>query len=332
MHIPDGYLSPATCAVFYAGMVPVWVLASRKVEKALKLKHLPLLSFGAAFTFVIMMFNIPIPGGSSGHMVGSSIVAIALGPWAGVVAISLAVTLQAFFFGDGGLTTLAANCFNMAFLMSFSGYYIYRVIAAGHAGRVRTAISSAVAAYAALNIAALAVAIELGVQPAIAHDLAGRPLYAPYPLIVTVPAMLLPHLLFFGPVEALGTALAVSYVYRTNEGILKDTAEKGGLKPLWILLGIMVILTPIGLYASGTPFGEWSKEELLKLFGFVPSGMESLNASWRGVIPAYGAGGGFGISPGSRVGTALLYIVSAVAGSLGVIAVVFLWGKLWRRR
>src|SRR3990170_1071269 len=131
MHIPDGYLSPATCVVFYAVMAPVWYYASKRAERELRLKQLPLLALGAAFTFVIMMFNIPIPGGSSGHMVGAVVVAIALGPWAGVVALSLTLTLQAFLFGDGGLTALAANAFNMAFVMSFSGYYVYRVISAG---------------------------------------------------------------------------------------------------------------------------------------------------------------------------------------------------------
>src|SRR3972149_2087520 len=137
MHIPDGYVSPATCGVFYAAMFPVWYYASKRAERELKLKQLPLLALGAAFTFVIMMFNIPIPGGSTGHMTGGAVVAIALGPWAAIVGLSLTLSLQAFFFGDGGLTTLGANCFNMAFLMCLSSYYIYRVIAFGEAGSAR---------------------------------------------------------------------------------------------------------------------------------------------------------------------------------------------------
>src|SRR3989344_2286261 len=133
MHIPDGYLSPKTCGVLYAAMAPVWDLSARKVQKTLHAKQIPLLALSAAFTFVIMMFNIPIPGGTTGHMVGGVVVASVLGPWATVISLSLALTIQALLFGDGGITTLGANCFNMAFIMPFVGYYVYHVV--GMAGR-----------------------------------------------------------------------------------------------------------------------------------------------------------------------------------------------------
>ncbi len=320
MHIPDGYLSPKTCLVFYAGMLPVWFIASRKVEKTVKVKELPLLALGGAFSFVIMMFNIPIPGGSSGHMVGSTIVAIVLGPWAGVVALSLTLALQALLFADGGITTLGANCFNMAFVSSFSGYYIYRALLA--ALPEKRPVAAALAAYAAINLSALAAAAELGVQPLIAHGASGRPLYAPYPLAVTIPAMTVPHLLFFGPVEALGTALIVSYMMKTDAALFEG---KKAFRPLWVFLAALVVLTPIGLIASWTSWGEWSKAEILGLVGYVPAGMERVQG-WRGVMPRYTlpwASGGFE--------RAVFYIISAALGSLGVVFLIFLWGKLWRR-
>lgn len=320
MHIPDGYLSPRTCVVFYATMIPIWFIASRKVEKSLKLKQLPLLALGAAFTFVIMMFNIPIPGGSSGHMVGGVIVSAVLGPWAGVVALSLALTLQAFLFGDGGVTALGANSFNMAFIMSFSGYYIYRVISAGSPGYGRRFLASAAAGYAAVNIAAFATAIELGIQPIIANE-GGRPLYAPYPLAVTIPAMMLPNLLFFGLIEALGTALVVGYIHKTNEELLHE--KKGSLKPLWIFIAILIVLTPLGLLASGTPWGEWGKDEFIGLIGYIPSGMEKFGDAWKGILPDYEL-------PGR--GSPLFYVVSAFVGSILLVLLVFLWGRLWPRR
>jgi len=322
MHIPDGYLSPATCGVFYAAMFPVWYYASKRAERELKLKQLPLLALGAAFTFVIMMFNIPIPGGSTGHMTGGAVVAIALGPWAAIVGLSLTLSLQAFFFGDGGLTTLGANCFNMAFLMCLSSYYIYRVIAFGEAGSARRLIAAGAAAYIAINLVALAAAVELGVQPAIAQGPDGRPLYAPYPLSVTVPAMVWPHLLFFGPIEAVGTALIVSYARRMDRGLLH---EGGSLKPLWIALLVLAVLTPLGLFATGTPWGEWSPEELMRLLGYIPAGMERFGDGWRGILPDYslpGASGPFG---------GLIYILSALLGSALVVAFVYIWGRLWKR-
>ena len=70
MHIPDGYLGPTTCGIFYVVMLPIWTAASRIVKKRLKARQVPMLAIGAAFSFVIMMFNVPLPGGSSGHAVG----------------------------------------------------------------------------------------------------------------------------------------------------------------------------------------------------------------------------------------------------------------------
>ncbi len=80
MHIPDGYLSPATCAVGYAIMLPFWATAVKKVKVALNTKLIPLMVIGAAFSFVLMMFNVPIPGGTTAHAVGAGILAVILGP------------------------------------------------------------------------------------------------------------------------------------------------------------------------------------------------------------------------------------------------------------
>lgn len=326
MHIPDGYLGPKTCIVFYAAMIPVWYIASRRAQASLKAAQLPILALGAAFTFVIMMFNIPVPGGSSGHMVGAVVVAIALGPWAGVVAMTLTLTLQAFLFGDGGLTALAANSFNMAFVMSFSGYYVYRVFSAGpNPSPGRRGIAAAIAAYAAINLAALAVALELGVQPVVAAGPDGAPLYAPFPLSVTVPAMMATHLLFFGPVEALGTALVVSYAHRINEGAMLEAGKNASWKPLWAALIALIILTPLGLIAAGTPWGEWGAQELGNIAGFIPSGMKAMEDLWKGVMPDYGAGFE------GRAASSVFYVVSAAAGSAAIVFIVFLWGRLWRR-
>ena len=95
MHIPDGYLSPSTCAVMYAASAPCWWAALRRTRRKLSGRTLPLLSLFAAFSFVTMMFNLPLPGGTTGHAVGVGIAAIVLGPWASLIAISRALTIQA---------------------------------------------------------------------------------------------------------------------------------------------------------------------------------------------------------------------------------------------
>ena len=91
MHIPDGYLSPSTCAVTFAMAAPFWYVASRKVKTQLHTKLVPLMAVVSAFSFVVMMFNLPLPGGTTGHAVGLAIAAIVLGPWAAVLAISIAL-------------------------------------------------------------------------------------------------------------------------------------------------------------------------------------------------------------------------------------------------
>ena len=129
MHIPDGYLSPSTCASLFAAAGPFWYIALKRLKAALHTRMIPLLSVFAAFSFVVMMFNLPLPGGTTGHAVGMGVAAIVLGPWAAIVAISIALTIQAVFFGDGGITALGANCFNMAIVGSLVAYATYRLLA-----------------------------------------------------------------------------------------------------------------------------------------------------------------------------------------------------------
>lgn len=217
MHIPDGYLSPQTYGPLFAIMLPIWGSASRFTKKTLKASQVPLLAIGSAFSFIIMMFNIPIPGGTTGHAVGSVLVAVILGPWTAVITVSVALIIQALLFGDGGITAIGANCFNMAFVMPFVGYFIYRVISknADTSSR-RHWIGAAIGGYIALNVAALLTSVELGIQPLIAHTASGQPLYAPFPLKVAVPAIMIEHLFLFGFVEALVTGLVVNYLQKTD--------------------------------------------------------------------------------------------------------------------
>src|SRR5574340_71414 len=105
--------------------------ASWKLNRTLKAKQVPYLAIGAAFSFVIMLFNISVVGGTTGHATGATLVAILIGLWAATIAVSVALIIQALLFGDGGLTAIGANCFNIAVAGCFSGYGIYRLLAAG---------------------------------------------------------------------------------------------------------------------------------------------------------------------------------------------------------
>jgi cobalt/nickel transport system permease protein len=223
MHIPDGYLSPVTCGFFYALMFPVWVAASKIVKKNLKVKQVPLLAIGAAFSFVIMMFNVPIPGGSTGHAVGGVLVAILLGPWAACIAITVALVIQALLFGDGGITAIGANSFNMAFVLVFVGYYVYKIMSFRAAiGSKRKIFAAGIAAYIGLNAAAFLTGVEFGLQPLLHHTANGQALYSPYGLNVAIPAMMAGHLLIFGWVEAIITALVVAYLQKQDPHLFES--------------------------------------------------------------------------------------------------------------
>lgn len=223
MHIPDGYLGPTTCGVFYAVMLPIWTVASKIVKKTLRIKQVPMLAIGAAFSFVIMMFNVPIPGGSTGHAVGGVLAAILLGPWAACIAITVALVIQALLFGDGGITAIGANCFNMALVLPFAGYYIYKAISYNAPiDSNRRVIAAGIAGYVALNLAAGLTGFEFGIQPLLHKTASGQALYCPYGLNVALPAMLGEHLLVFGWVEAIVTALVIKYLQERAPELLKD--------------------------------------------------------------------------------------------------------------
>ena len=275
MHIPDGYLSPSTCAVLYGAAAPFWYLAVQRLQKTLTTRLVPLISVMAAFSFVIMMFNLPLPGGTTGHAAGIGLAAVVLGPWGAILSVSVALILQALFFGDGGILAIGANCFNMAVVGSLVAYGVYRLIAGRSTLTApRRAVAGFVAGYAAINVAAFLTAVEFGIQPLLFTDANGVPLYSFYPLSVAIPAMMLGHLTFAGLAEGIVTGGVIAYLQRADPSLLtatapKDLADSGvpatkraGWRPLAIGLLILAVISPLGLLATGTAWGEWGADEI----------------------------------------------------------------------
>ena len=347
MHIPDGYLSPSTCAVTFAMAAPFWYVASRKVKTQLHTKLVPLMAVVSAFSFVVMMFNLPLPGGTTGHAVGLAIAAIVLGPWAAVLSISIALLIQAVFFGDGGITAIGANCLNMAIVGPFVAHFVYQAIAGRSAlTSTRRVVAAGVAGYVGINLAALVAAIEFGLQPMLFHDATGAPLYAPYPLSIAVPAMLVGHIAIAGIAEAVAGAGLVAVLQRTEPELLDLTARRPATsgrwkqtRALWLGLAVFMLLSPLGLVAAGTAWGEWGAEdfadpavrqEIAAASGNVappeaiPSGLQRLSSVWSAPIPDY--------APTFLKDENLGYILSAVMGS-GLVLLVFVGiGALRDRR
>ena len=213
MHIPDGYLSPQTAGALWVVSAPLWALSLRNIRRRMSQRLVPLLALLAAFSFLIMMFNIPLPGGTTGHAVGGVLIAILVGPWAALMAVTLALAVQALLFGDGGILALGANAFNIGFVMPIAGYLVFRLLRGAALPKDRRfAIAAAAGGYAGINVAALFVAVELGVQPFLHHLPDGTPLYCPFPLDVTIPAMMIPHCVVAGAAEAILTGGVVAFL------------------------------------------------------------------------------------------------------------------------
>ena len=307
MHIPDNYLSPESCALLAVAAAPAIGLSIAKVKVQLKEnKELaPMLGVAASLSFLLMMFNVPVPGGTTAHAVGGALLAILIGPYAASLALSVALILQAFLFGDGGILALGANIFNMAVAMPFIGYGIYSWFRKHH----HESLGVIVGSYVAINAAALLTGIELGLQPLIASE-AGQPLYNPYGLEVTIPAMMVAHLVVAGWVEAFFTYVIYRFVKQVAPSELYTPSSKNTTsfvkKIRWVLLGL-IVLSPLGLLAEGTAFGEWSSEELGSLLkGKVPAGIKN-GFSFEALFSDY-------TIPGTKI--AIGYILSAITAVL----------------
>jgi cobalt/nickel transport system permease protein len=341
MHIPDGYLSPSTCATLYALAASGWYSALGRVRRMLASRTIPLISVFAAFSFVVMMFNIPLPGGTTGHAIGVTVAAIVLGPSGSILAVSIALGIQALFFGDGGITTLGANCFNMAIIGSVVADAVYR-LTAGHSEvhSRRRVWAAAIAGYASINAAALLTAFEFGIQPSLFHDASGTPLYAPYPLHIAIPAMMIGHLTFAGLAEAVISAGLVSYLQRADLGLLHGvrattgvTALESASSPLrlWWVIGILMLCTPLGVLATGTAWGEWSAADFANpetrakieassgqhaVPSSVPAGLQKLSAVWTAPFPGYAPrfvrSATFGYALSAMFGVGLLIMAALV--------------------
>ncbi|MEP7111785.1 MAG: cobalt transporter CbiM [Ilumatobacteraceae bacterium] len=329
MHIPDGYLSPSTCGTLGAAMVPFWVIAGRRVRKVVKSRYVPYVALGASFSFIVMMFNIPVPDGTTAHGVAGTLTAILLGPWAAVISVSVALVIQALFFGDGGVLSIGANCFNMAVVLPFVGYAIYRILTR-HVSLTdpRRAVAAGVGAYFGLNAAAMCAAIEFGIQPDLFKAADGTPLYAPFHLSQTIPAMALAHVTVAGLAEFALTFGVVAFLQRANVPVLRINhpgvqldGQMPARRPLgwrwaFVGLGLLVVLTPLGLLAPGGAFGEDSPENLdLGKYNLraVPTGLARWSSFWDHTLLS-----GYGFESGEHPN--LAYIVSAIVG-IAVIAV-----------
>ncbi len=174
------------------------------------------------------------------------------------------------------------------------------------------------------------------------HDASGTPLYAPYPLHIAVPAMMIGHLTIAGLAEMIVSGGVVAYLQRAEPALLKTTAPGAsvngdpvgwtGLRPLWIALAVLLVLTPLGILAAGAAWGEWvpedfstpqARHQIAAASGNqappvqVPAGLQKLASVWTAPMPRY--------APPILKSAQLGYILSAMVGT-GLIVLAFLGG------
>src|SRR5688572_20365316 len=159
LHIPDGFLSLVISIICWVITVLTLSIAISRTNEALGEKQVPLMGIMAAFIFAAQMINFPVAGGTSGHLLGGTLAAITLGPWAAMLVMTAVIALQALLFQDGGLVVMGANILNMGLLTVLVGYGLYRGVA-GQPRKVRLGVAG-LAAWLSVMAAALATSFQL---------------------------------------------------------------------------------------------------------------------------------------------------------------------------
>jgi len=220
MHIPDGFLSGPVAALGYALAAAFVAVAVWRTNRSLSEKSVPLMGVTAACIFAAQMMNFPVAGGTSGHLLGGTLAAILVGPWAAIIVMTSVVGVQGLMFQDGGLSALGFNVFNMGVITALVGYGIYHLATLLTNGRRSWVlpIGVFVASWLTVMLAAFATSIELAVS-------------GTSPLHVVLPAMMGVHALI-GVGEGLITAAAVTFVLTTRPDLVEQpqrVAREGGL-------------------------------------------------------------------------------------------------------
>lgn len=269
MHIPDGFLSIGVSILMWIIIIPVVGFALRRVSAELDERKVPLMGVLAAAIFAGQMLNFTVAGGTSGHLMGATIAAVLLGPWAAILVMTVVVGVQALIFQDGGLLVLGANIFNMAIIGVAVSYAVYRSFQWLARGKKWGIFAGGfIAAWLSIVIAALATALELAIS-------------GTSPANIAVPAMGAIHALI-GVGEGLITLGALAFIYASRPDLVDSQAKRLGNSTLvWVFgLLIAVLLAVASPLASAYPDGlEWVAEQK----GFLETAREPL----YNIIPDY---------------------------------------------
>lgn len=302
MHLPDGFLNIVVSVVCWVITLVLLSIAVRRTQAELGERQIPLMGIMAAFIFATQMLNFPVAGGTSGHLLGGALAAIALGPWAGMLVMACVIGVQGLLFQDGGLLVMGANILNMGLLPALLGFGLYRTVLR-QSLPVRLTVAG-VAAWLSVVASSFVCALELGLS-------------GTSPFAIVIPSMMGVHVLI-GIGEALITVAALAFITRTRPDLV-DTdvaATRGGVG--WAVSGLLMALAVVFLspLASANPDG---LERVATDAGFLHLGL----ANKLGPLPDYK-------TPFLGNGS-ISTIVAGLVGALVVAVLAFVLARTLRR-
>ncbi|MFE2299679.1 energy-coupling factor ABC transporter permease [Streptomyces sp. NPDC059445] len=272
MHVPDGFINAPVSAVTGVVAAGAVAVSLRGARRELDERTAPLAGLVAAFIFAVQMLNFPVAAGTSGHLLGGALAAILVGPFTGVLCVSVVLLMQGILFADGGLTALGVNITDMAIVTTVVAYAVFRGLVKV-LPRTRRSVTVASFVAALLSVPAAAVAFTLIYAIGGTTDVA---------LSKVATAMVGVHVLI-GIGEAVITALTVGAVIAVRpdlvygarglqqrlklrvNGELVDTpaaapapvAARSSHRKVWItgLVTSLVLAGFVSFYASASPDG-----------------------------------------------------------------------------
>ena len=218
LHIPDGFINAPVSLISLAVAAFFIYLALRGAKNQLDEKVAPLAGLAAVFIFAMQMINFPVAAGTSGHLIGGALAAILIGPWAGVLAVTVVLFVQALFFADGGLIALGLNVINLSVIATLGSWYIFKLLQKIlPKNRIGFLTATAIAAYISVPLSAVGFSIQFAIGGTAAIELSK-----------VLIAMLGVHAVI-GIGEAIITVLTVSAVLSVRRDLVYAAASNKSL-------------------------------------------------------------------------------------------------------
>ncbi|RME82642.1 MAG: cobalamin biosynthesis protein CbiM [Planctomycetota bacterium] len=254
MHMQDALLSLPVAGTFCGASAVIIGYSARRAQKEFPPEKIPLMGVMGAFVFAAQMVNFPVFFGSSGHLVGGTLLAILLGPFMAMLTITSILIIQCLLFQDGGLLALGTNIFNMAILSVWIGYGIFRLLIKSKekCTKKRLFLATFLAGWISVFLSSLMVPLEISLSQV-----------SQAPLSTLMLLMGIIHLLI-GMVEGLITATVLLSLARAHPKFLPCPVEiHGKASSKAVIAAILCISLLLGgglsLLASNLPDGlEWS--------------------------------------------------------------------------